>query len=47
MKNILNHEHIINMSNNFASIRIIAIDEMAHVMHNSFNLINIFFVSHE
>jgi hypothetical protein len=47
MKNILDHERIISMSNNFGSIHIIAIDELAHVMHSSFNLRNKFFVSHE
>jgi hypothetical protein len=47
MKNILDHEHIINMNNNFGSIHIIVINELAHVVHSSFNLENSFFVSHE
>jgi hypothetical protein len=35
------------MSNNFGSKDIIAIDELAHVVPNSFNLVNIIFVSLE
>jgi len=46
MKFFLNHERI-SMSNNFRSIHIITIDEMAHVMHSYFNLVNRIFVSHE
>jgi len=47
MKNILDHEHIISMNNNFWSIHIIAIDELAHAVHSYFNLTNRIFVSHE
>jgi hypothetical protein len=35
------------MNNNFGSIDIIAIDELAHVVPSYFNLVNIIFVSHE
>jgi hypothetical protein len=45
LPNIIND--FISMSNNFGSIDIIAIDELACVVPNPFNLVNRIFVSHE